>query len=190
LLHALTAAISIALLLGAVACRRDDSDQLETARETLSDAISRRDVGALSDARARLQSASAETPEELAEVATLMMRAGETAHALWVLEAGILRYPERDELRILLSRAAVVGDPVRVFSVLESVDVDSDQHLASLMLRARAQLELGSLDAALAIFEEAQERYPDSPHANHARVSTLLREVRDHPSGFASWTSW
>jgi len=108
-----------------------------------------------------------------------MIRAGETAHALWVLEAGILRYPERDELRILLSRAAlVVGDPVRVLAVLESVDIDSDRHLASLMLRARAQLELGSLDAALAIFEEAQERYPDSPHANHARVSTLLREGR------------
>jgi Flp pilus assembly protein TadD len=108
-----------------------------------------------------------------------MMRAGETAHALWVLESGILRFPERDELRILLARAAlVVGDPVRVLAVLESVDVDSDQHLASLVLRARAQLELGSLDAALSIFEEAQERYPDSPHANHARVSTLLREGR------------
>jgi arylsulfatase A-like enzyme/Flp pilus assembly protein TadD len=179
LLRALTAAISIALLLGGVACRRDDSDQLETARESLSDAISRRDIGALSDARARLQDASADTPEQLAEIATLMMRAGETAHALWVLEAGISRHPERDELRILLSRAAlVVGDPVRVLAVLESVDVDSDQHLASLMLRARAQLELGSLDAALAIFEEAQERYPDSPHANHARVFTLLREGR------------
>ncbi len=148
-------------------------------RESLGDAISRRDVGALGDARAQLQSASAETPEELAEIAALMMRAGETAHALWVLEAGILRYPERDDLRILLARGAlVVGDPVRVFAVLESVEPGSDRHLASLMLRARAQLELGRLDAALAIFEEAQEHYPDSPHANHARVSTLLREGR------------
>ncbi len=170
---------SIVLLLNAVACGRDESDPLEAARESLNDALSRRDVGALGDARAKLQSASAETPEELAEIATLMMRAGESAHALWVLEAGVSRFPERDGLRILLARAAlVVGNPVRVLAVLESVDVDSDQHLASLMLRARAQLELGNLDAALALFEVAQERYPDSPHANHARVSTLLREGR------------
>jgi arylsulfatase A-like enzyme/tetratricopeptide (TPR) repeat protein len=179
LLRALTAVISIALLLGAAACRRADPDQLETARESLSDAISRRDVGALGDVRAQLQRASAETPEELAQIAALMMRAGEIAHALWLLEAGISRFPERDDLRIPLARAAlVVGDPVRVLSVLESVDIDSPQHLASLTLRARAQLDLGSLDAALAIFEEAQERYPDSPHANHVRVSALLREGR------------
>ena len=176
---ALRAVLPIALLFAPFACGRDEADPLERARESLSDAISRRDVTALSAARDQLQDARAETPEELAEIATLMMRTGESAHALWLLEAGISRHPEREDLRLLLARAAlIVGDPIRVLAVLESVSPDSDQHLTSLMLRARAQLELGSLDAALATFEEAQARYPDSPHASHARVFALLREGR------------
>ncbi len=65
---------------------------------------------------------SPQSPAELAELATLMMRAGETAHALWLLEAGISDYPDRDELRILAARAAlVVGDPVRVLAVLDPI---------------------------------------------------------------------
>jgi arylsulfatase A-like enzyme/Flp pilus assembly protein TadD len=171
--------LSIALLLGAVACRRDAPDPLEVVRKSLSDAFSRHDVTALRDALAKLRAVNPQSPVELAELATLMMRAGETAHALWLLEAGISDYPDRDDLRILAARAAlVVGDPVRVLAVLDPIAVDSDQNLASLMLRARAQLELGDLDAALAYFEDAQQRHPESPHASHARVLTLLREGR------------
>ncbi|MBW2577870.1 MAG: sulfatase-like hydrolase/transferase [Deltaproteobacteria bacterium] len=171
--------LSLALLFGAIACRRDAPDPLEAARKSLSDAFSRHDVTALSDALANLRAVNPQSPAELSELAVLMMRAGETAHALWLLESGISDYPDRDELRILVARAAlVVGDPIRVLAVLDPIAVDSDQHLTSLMLRARAQLELGDLDAALAYFEDAQQRYPDSPHASHARVLTLLREGR------------
>ncbi len=51
-LAALSLVLSIALLLGAVACRRDAPDPLEAARQSLSDAFSRHDVTALSDALA------------------------------------------------------------------------------------------------------------------------------------------
>jgi arylsulfatase A-like enzyme/tetratricopeptide (TPR) repeat protein len=167
------------LLLVLAACRRDAPDPLEDARESLSHAFSRHDVTALSDALAKLRAVRPQSATELAELAALMMRAGETAHALWLLEAGISDYPHRDELRLLVARASlVVGDPVRVLAVLDPIAIDSDQHLASLMLRARAQLELGDLDAALAYFEDAQQRYPDSPHASYARLFTLLREER------------
>jgi len=136
-------------------------------------------VTALGDALAQLRAVSPQSPEELAELASLMMLAGETAHALWLLESGIAEYPDRDELRILVARAAlVVNDPVRVLAVLDPIGVDSDQHLTSLLLRARAQLELGDLDAALAYFEDAQQCYPESPHAGHARILALLREGR------------
>jgi len=171
--------LPLVLLLGPIGCQRDAPDPVEAARQSLNDALLRRDVSALSGALEKLRAVNPQSPEELAELASLMMRAGETAHASWLLEAGISVYPDRDELRILAARASlVVGDPVRVLAVLDPIAVDSDQHLASLLLRARAQLELGNLDEALACFEDAQQRYPDSPHASHARVFTLLREGR------------
>ncbi|MBW2540761.1 MAG: sulfatase-like hydrolase/transferase [Deltaproteobacteria bacterium] len=171
--------MSLALFLGAVACRDDPPGPLEAARESLDDAFSRHDITALSGALAKLRAVNPQSPAELSELATLMMRAGETAHALWLLEAGISDYPDRDELRVLIARASlVVGDPVRALAVLDPIDVESDQHLNSLLLRARAQLELGDLDAALGYFETAQQRYSDSPHASHARALALLREGR------------
>jgi len=171
--------LPIALLLGLMACGNDDRNPIERARDSLKDAIARRDVTELGKVRARLQDARPETPEELAEIATLMMRAGETAQALWLLEAGISRYPEREELRLLLARAAlIVGDPIRALAALESTPADSDRYLSALMLRARAQLDLGNLDGALAIFAEAEQRDPDSPEAFYARIFTLLREGR------------
>ena len=47
-----------------------------------------------------------------------------------------------------------------------------------MLIRARAALELGDLDRALAVLAEAESLYPDDPKAVTVRILTLVRERR------------
>ncbi|MFP8877749.1 MAG: tetratricopeptide repeat protein, partial [Myxococcota bacterium] len=156
-----------------------DEGRLDEARDSVREALARQDIAGLQQALSKLRAVPAETPEEVLAVSSLMMRAGETAHAVWILEAALARHPERHDLRIRLARGVlVVGDLPRVRGVLEPVEPASEFHLAALLLRARVELDAGDLDAGLALLVEAETRYPDSPQASLARVSTLLQEDR------------
>ena len=167
------------LLCAALAGCGSDEGRLDAARDSVREALARQDIAGLQQALSELRAVPAETPEEVLAVSSLMMRAGETAHAVWILEAALARHPERHDLRIRLARGVlVVGDLPRVRGVLEPVEPASEFHLAALLLRARVELDAGDLDAGLALLVEAETRYPDSPQAGLARVSTLLQEDR------------
>ena len=49
-----------------------------------------------------------ETPEALLELVGLMIGAGEAPHAVWLLEAGTLRFPERADVRLALAQASLL----------------------------------------------------------------------------------
>ncbi|MBW2400786.1 MAG: tetratricopeptide repeat protein [Deltaproteobacteria bacterium] len=123
--------------------------------------------------------ARADTPEEFIELTTLMLQSGEAAHAVWILDEALLRFPERTDLRIQLARMALlVKDPSRARQVVEPIGSNSVQHLEALLLRARAELELGDSEAAVGTYAEAIDLYPNRPESALARVQILAQEGR------------
>jgi len=158
-----------------VACQPPLDEAREHGRDALASGDPVRVRAALEDLRERRFA----SPGTLLLVVDLMLHAGEAPQAVWDLEEGLGRFPERDDLRIALARAAlVVGNPTRAESALAAVGPDSDEHLAALLLRARAALDLGDLDAAFGFLDEAERLHPDAPEAAVARIATLVQERR------------
>jgi len=135
-------------------------------------------------ARARRVVAELREPalREVAEVtawAQLLVLAGETPEALWVLEDARARFPADASLATELARVALrVGDPVRALGALADVPEEAPGHLAALLLQAQAELELGLLEASLETLRGAESLYPAAPEAGLARILLLFREAR------------
>lgn len=171
--------LALALVAG---CQPSLEEAQQRGHQALEAGDPARVQAALDDLRGRRLA----SPETLLLVTDLMLRAGEAPQAVWDLEEGLERFPDRDDLRVALARVAlVVGNPSRAASVLADVGPDSASHLASLLLRARAALDLGDLDAALALFDEAERTHPDAPEAAVARIATLVQERRFEEAGAA-----
>lgn len=170
------AALGAVLALLACAEVEETPEQaIDRAREALEAGDRDSARQAVSDLRAeRLDDADA-----LLELASILSRSGETPRAVWMLEDAVARFPTRDDLHVALGQAAlVVANPVLARDSVASIDAESPQHLDALLVRARAALELGDLERALRVLEQAEALYPDDPKAAAARIATLVREQR------------
>lgn len=165
--------------MGLLACTSAE-ERAEQARETVGQQIARGDRGAALDAVEDLRDSLPDTADALLEVTQLFVRAGDAPRASWLLEDGVRRFPGRDDLRIALARVSLLlGNPSRAREVVLPIQSDSPQHAAALVVRARAELDLGDLEQALATLSDAEQRYPDRPEARLVRISTLLSEHRE-----------
>ena len=154
-------------------------ERSEQARAEAEAALERGQRGAAVEALERLRATQPETPESLLELAQLLVRAGEAPQVVWMLEEGLDRFPERDDLRVALASAALlVNDAVKARQAAELVPASSPEHPAALLVLAQAQLELGDLAASLAVLEDGEKRYPQLSQFRLARITTLLRESR------------
>lgn len=132
-------------------------DRAGDAREVALAAIASRDWGAAQNALLALRSSRPDTPDTLAEVANLMVEAGEAPQAVWVLEDAIARFPASDALRVSLARAALsIGQPGRARLALEPSADGSPALAEALVERAHAWLALGDAAAARAAVESAR----------------------------------
>ncbi len=152
------------------------SEQARAAAEKALEQGQRADAVA---ALERLRASQPETPEALLELSRLLVQAGEAPQVVWMLEEGLDRFPERDDLRVALASAALlVNDAVKARRAAGLVPADSPEHPAALLVLAQAQLQLGDLDAALEVLEAGEKRYPDLSQFRLVRITTLLRENR------------
>jgi len=176
----LVLACAAALLLGATSACVSQEGRAEQARAALRQAIERGDLDAIRAALAQLRSAGgSDTPESLLELARYMQHFGEAPEAVWLLERGSEQFPERVDVRLALAQLALeTGDAARARALAAKVQAGAPEHLAALVIQARADLGLGNLDAALATLASAARLYPERPEAPLARASALLEEER------------
>jgi tetratricopeptide (TPR) repeat protein len=175
------AASPLALLLaGAIAAGcAPREERADAARAAVRQALERGDRARALDAIGDLRDALPETPDALLEVAGLLVQAGDAPRTGWLLEEGVRRHPERDDLKTALARVAMLlGNPSQAREAVLAIGADSEQHAAALVVRAQAELQLGDLERALATLAEADRLYPDRPEARLVRISTLLAERR------------
>jgi Flp pilus assembly protein TadD len=169
------AALSILVLATHLACERVETPSTLEARAA--EALAGRDLEALRSAVDALRSGTDRTPEGLLRGAAWMRRAGQSAEAVWWLQDAVERHPDHVELRIALGDAALaVGNPVLARETIAAIGPPSALPLDALLIDARAELELGRLESALALLETAARQHGDDPRAVVARVATLLRE--------------
>jgi tetratricopeptide (TPR) repeat protein len=175
MLRVVASCVAILIVTSACDSRDDPAEYLRRAEQALAD-------GDVADAQRALRARRESVPEHAAELlhfAELLLQANEAPRALWLLESGAARFPERDDLKVALGRAAlVVGSPARARAAVEKIDRESADHLPALLIHAQAELALGDLDAALTTLAKAQQLYPDAPEARMARIGTLLSERR------------
>jgi tetratricopeptide (TPR) repeat protein len=175
-----TAAPLVALSLAATLAGCPSSqEQAERARGDAVEALQRGERNQALAAIESLRKSQPDTPEALLELAGLLMAAGESLDTLWLLQDGIERFPDRDDLRLALAGSALqVSNATLARRVAAEIEEDSEHHPAGLVVLARAELELGNLDDALAMLEQAEARYPDRPEAALFRITTLVTERR------------
>ena len=176
---------AFALVVLVCACSSPE-EKAERAREAFAQALEQGDRAAALAAVDDLRASLPETAGALLEVAQLRVRAGSAPDAGWLLEEGVRRYPERDDLRLALGQVALLlGNPSLAREAVAPVAPDSEEHAAALVTRAQAELHLGDLPRALATLAEAERLYPDRPEARLVRISTLLSEQRREEAGAA-----
>lgn len=173
----LTASVAL-LCLTLLACPGAE-ERAEHARARARQALASGERDAALDAIASLRSASGDTPEAIQEQALLLIQAGEAPAVVWLLEDARKRFPDSVALRLLLAQTAlIVDDPVRAEALAKDVPEDSPDTGVALVVRARAALALGDLDAALALFRRAEALEPDRPELRAPRIAALLAERR------------
>jgi tetratricopeptide (TPR) repeat protein len=151
----------------------------ERTREAVHEALSRGDRGAALVALKDLQKILPHEPESLLELSTFLVSAGDAPQALWLLEGGIRDFQERDDLRLALAHVALlVGDASAARMAAAVISAGSQHFLNAQLILALAELQLGNLERALAILEDAERLYPERREARLARVGTLLAERR------------
>ena len=161
-----------------IGCTPPD-ERAEQARRAIAQALGQGDRSAALEAVEELRGSLPDTGDSLLELAQLLVRSGDAPRAAWLLEEAVQRFPERDDLRLALARVSLLlGNPSLAQQAVAPVDSGSEQHLAALVTRAQAELNLGDLEQALATLAEAEELYPDQPEARLVRIATLLSEHR------------
>jgi tetratricopeptide (TPR) repeat protein len=174
-----SALLLVVLAATLVACPSTD-EQIAEARKAVPDALERGDRGAAREAVASLGAAVPDDPAKLIELAEVLVQAGEAPRALWLLEAGAEKFPERADVQLSLASVALrLSNPALARSVAARVPADAPEHADALILRAQAELGLGHLDEALALLKDAEERYPDRPASRLVRIATLTTERRN-----------
>ncbi|MBW2242896.1 MAG: tetratricopeptide repeat protein [Deltaproteobacteria bacterium] len=181
----LTGLLLPALLWGVVGCPSTE-EQISEARDAVPAALERGDRDAARAAVAALGDAIPENPDELIELAKVLVHAGESPRALWVLEAGVENFPTRTDIRFLLASVALgLSNPAMARTVASQVPEDSPEHADAVFLLAQAELGLGNLESALTMLKQAEARYPDKPESRLVRIATLSSENRSEEAALA-----
>jgi predicted Zn-dependent protease len=168
-------ALAVALLL---ACAPDER-RAEAARERFERALAEEDVREALEAVDDLKAALPDTAQSQLDIALLLMRAGEAGQALWLLDAATKRHPRDSVLKIGLAEVALtVGDPSAALRALATVAPDDPAMARVFVLRANAHIDLGDLEAGLAVYEEAEDRFPEDFGLRTKRFEVLRREKR------------
>jgi tetratricopeptide (TPR) repeat protein len=163
------------LALALVGC----SPSEESAREQAKNALAQGDRAVAIEAIEALRKASPQTPEAYLEQANLWVRAGEAPRAVWLLDEGVTRFPDRADLRLVQATTALlVGDPARADAIAKSIPETASEHADALLIEARAQVALGDLAAGLETFRRAEAERPDRADLRIPRVAALLEEHR------------
>jgi predicted Zn-dependent protease len=171
--------IGVAALGFSLAACPPPEERAEQAREAIRHAIEQGDRAAALDAVEELRDSLPDSADSLLEVAQLLVQSGDAPRAGWLLEEGVQRFPDRDDLRLGLARVSLLlGNPSRAREAVLPIAPGSEQHAAALITRAQAELNLGDLEEALATLADAEQLYPDQPEARLVRISTLLSEHR------------
>jgi len=164
-----------------VACgpRPENDSEAVSARLAFREALERNDRAAAIAAVDDLRDQLPVTADASLEIAGLLVGAGEALQATWLLAERVRRLPQRDDLRVALSRVAIqVGSPSMALEALAPIGARSELHAAALLARAQAYLHLGDLEQALAALSEAERAYPEEPAARLMRIAVLLSENR------------
>jgi tetratricopeptide (TPR) repeat protein len=175
---------SSVLLLVAVAatlvgCPSTD-EQIAEARKAVPEALERGDRSAAREAVASLGTSVPDDPAKLIELAAVLVQAGEAPRALWVLEAGAEKFPERADVQLAVASVALrLANPALARTAALRVPENAPEHADALILRAQAELGLGRLDEALALLKDAEARYPDRPESRLVHIATLTQERRN-----------
>ncbi len=126
-----------------------------------------------------IESFESNTPEELILKARLLIQAGEAPRVIWMLQEGLQRFPDRQDLRIALAQVALFVDDTRLsMQILQEIPSDSDYHLQALVMLAQAEMILGHRDRAYTLLEQAREVYPDRVEGRIAQILFLTQEKR------------
>src|SRR5215831_19350284 len=165
----------VLLVLCLAACAPSEED----ARGQAQAALARGDRSAAIEAIEALEKAQGDAPEARLEQSELWIRAGEAPRAVWRLEQGVARFGDRTDLRLALANAALlVGDAARAASIAREIPESAAEHPEALLVRARAEIALGELDAGLAAFEQAEQERPAEAELRVPRIAALLDERR------------
>jgi tetratricopeptide (TPR) repeat protein len=174
----LTRTLLLLLLALLLACGSREERQ-QAARARFEEAVANQDVGAALEALDDLRAGLPDTPEAALETARLLGRLGEMNRALWLLEEAARRYPGRDDLRLGIAETALlVGDPARALEALGGIAEEQPEHVYALLLRSRAEVGLGDLEAGLATLERAEVLHPDHLQLRLERIQVLAKEER------------
>ena len=131
-----------------------------SARERFQRAVVDQDAVRAREAAAALERELPDTPEAVIEVARLLGDVGEMNQARWMLQEARTRHPERVDLVIGLAETSLrVGDATGALDALRDVPPGTEHAPYVEVLRARAEIQLGLLDAGLAILEAAGDRF-------------------------------
>jgi len=118
-------------------------------------------------------------PQEVLRLGSLLAGVGELTRARWRVVTGLHRFPGDEPLLLALARISLLlDDPREARAAAQQIADDSERQPDASLLEAQAELQLGNLDAALALYDAYTERYPGRPEATLARIVTLEREHR------------
>jgi len=167
----------LATAVALVGCERGGDDQ--PARARFEAAIADRDLVRARSAALELGQELPDTPEAVIEVARLLADIGEMNQARWMLEQALARHPGRTELALGLAETSLrVGDAEGALSALEQLPEAADEAAYAEVLRARAHIQLGQLEAGLAMLDRAHERFDEPALFRLERIDVLVGEHR------------
>ncbi len=159
-----------------LACGSPEERQ-QAARARFEQAVANQDAGAALEALEDLRAELPDTPETTIQTARLLGRVGEMNRALWLLEEAARRHPARTDLRLGIAETALlVGNPAHALEALGGIAEGQPEHAYALLLRSRAEVGLGDLEAGLATLERAEALYPERLESRVERIMVLASE--------------
>jgi len=151
----------------------------ESARRRYHAAVSDQDGARARAAVADLEQALPATPEAAVELAQMLSGIGEMNRAHRLLERAVERHPGNSQLILgLVETSLRVGDARGALRTLAGIRTDAPEYPYAQLLRARAEILLGDLDAGLALLADAETRFPDTKGFRLERIDVLITEKR------------
>lgn len=151
----------------------------ERAQETQLEVLEALKGGERRLALREIETLDSDTPEQILVKAALLVKAGEAPRVVWMLQEGLTRFPDQQDLRIALAQVAnLVEDTSLSIQTLKEIPPDSEYHLQALIMLAQNEANLGQRDRAYAFLEEARTLHPDREEGRIAQILFLTSEKR------------